>query len=137
MLEPVQLGGVTIERATLHNENEVRRLGVAVGDVVQLKRAGGVIPKIIAAEKQVSLDTTQTRLHGQEDKEERIRSMFQYPYRLPSTCPECSTPTYREEDGAPAVLQSDYKEHSEDCSSTATVRCQNMQCPAQAMERIR
>jgi len=70
LLEPVECAGVTISRATLHNFEEIQRLGVKKGDRVLLERAGDVIPKII---KVVA-----------SSGEHRVK-----PFRVPRRCPEC------------------------------------------------
>ncbi len=68
-LDPVQLGGVEITHATLHNQDEIDRLHVAKGDTVLLERAGDVIPHIVDVTKRAG------RKH--------------HPYTLPKTCPAC------------------------------------------------
>ncbi|MBU1404034.1 MAG: NAD-dependent DNA ligase LigA [Proteobacteria bacterium] len=70
VLEPVQIGGVTVRRATLHNEDELRRKGLMLGDTVLVQRAGDVIPEVV---KPVLENRT-----GQEQ-----------PVLMPSRCPEC------------------------------------------------
>ena len=70
MLEPVQLGGVTVSRSTLHNEDEIERLGLKIGDYVLVERGGDVIPKVVKVIEQ--------RRTGKEKK-----------FRPPATCPVC------------------------------------------------
>lgn len=75
-LEPVNIGGVTIKRATLHNEDEIQRLGVMIGDTVVVERAGDVIPKIISV------------LTDRRDGTE-------LDIVWPTVCPVCDTPVER------------------------------------------
>src|SRR5205814_2510539 len=70
MLEPVQLGGVTVSRSTLHNEDEIERLGLRIGDWVLIERGGDVIPKV--------LKVVESKRTGTERK-----------FRLPTSCPVC------------------------------------------------
>jgi DNA ligase (NAD+) len=76
VFEPVQIGGVTVTKSTLHNIDEVRRLGVHAGDTVLVERAGEVIPHVLKVVK-----------HGHEETE----------FKMPERCPECGTPVYRAE----------------------------------------
>jgi len=72
VLEPVSVGGVTIERATLHNQDEVERKDVRVGDTVIVQRAGDVIPEVFAVVK--------------EKRKPGARSKT---FSMPERCPEC------------------------------------------------
>jgi DNA ligase (NAD+) len=75
-LTAVQLAGTTVSRATLHNEDEIARKDIRVGDTVLVEKAGEIIPAVIA----VDLDR---------------RPAESEPYRFPDHCPECGTPTIR------------------------------------------
>lgn len=79
-LKPVFVGGVTVTNATLHNEDEVRRKDVRVGDTVIVRRAGDVIPEVVAIvpEKRPSRD-----LFGGE--------ALHPPFAMPTVCPECGS----------------------------------------------
>ena len=77
-MEPVQVGGVVVKLATLHNQDEVRRKGVLIGDTVVVRRAGDVIPEVLGPV--VSL----------RDGTERE-------FVMPTTCPECGTELGRPE----------------------------------------
>lgn len=77
-LEPVQVSGSTVARATLHNEDEIRRKDVRVGDTVVIEKAGEVIPKVVKV----------VEIPGQSRGE---------PFAMPKDCPECNTPLHRAE----------------------------------------
>ena len=75
-LEPVEVGGVTVERATLHNEEDIHRKDLREGDVVILQRAGDVIPQVVAP-------LTDLRMGNEQ------------PFSMPAECPACGTPVVR------------------------------------------
>ncbi len=78
VLEPVEIGGTTVSRATLHNEDEIRRLDVRIGDTVVVGRAGDVIPDIKKVLKELRTG------------KERI-------FHFPAKCPVCGEPVKRVE----------------------------------------
>ena len=78
VLEPVRIGGVTVEHASLHNQDEIERLDVRVRDTVFVERAGDVIPKVVKVVR-----------------EKRPRGTRRY--RLPESCPQCGSATLRPE----------------------------------------
>lgn len=76
-LEPVNIGGVIVRRATLHNEDEIARKDIRVGDTVIVQRAGDVIPQIVM----VLTDR---------------RTGHEQPFVMPDICPVCGSPVVRE-----------------------------------------
>ena len=77
-LVPVAIGGTTVSRATLHNADEIERLGLKIGDFVTVERGGDVIPKVV----EVLRDKRPADAHD---------------FVFPSKCPECGNPVVREE----------------------------------------
>jgi DNA ligase (NAD+) len=99
IMEPVQVGGVTVSRATLHNIDYIRQKDIRLGDTVVIQRAGEVIPEVVSVVKE--------KRTGQEQ-----------PIEPPTNCPACGAKVERVED-------------------EAALRCINLACPAQIVERIR
>src|SRR6266404_6387455 len=83
VLEPVKLGGVTIKLATLHNEDDIRRKDIRVGDMVVVKRAGDVIPQVVGP------------VLEQRTGKEKV-------FKYPDKCPSCGNPVVHEEGEAMA-----------------------------------
>ncbi|WP_047490847.1 NAD-dependent DNA ligase LigA [Terriglobus sp. TAA 43] len=79
VLAPVGIGGITVARATLHNPDEIARLGVKIGDSVAVERGGDVIPKITEV------------VHDAQHPRGDVEIVF------PSRCPRCDQPVLREE----------------------------------------
>ncbi len=79
IFEPVALAGTTVSRASLHNEDIVRSLGIRVGDQVTIEKAGEIIPQV------VSVDV-------------KARSGSEQLFEMPTHCPECGTPVVQRED---------------------------------------
>jgi DNA ligase (NAD+) len=75
-LRPVEVGGVIVSRATLHNEDEIERLGLQIDDEVVVERSGDVIPKVVRVSSQGS---------------------YRRPFQMPSSCPVCGSRVVREE----------------------------------------
>ena len=80
VMEPVKVSGSTVDRATLHNADELGRKGVLIGDMVVLRKAGDVIPEVVAP----VVD---------------LRTGSEHAFGFPTACPECGTVLVREEGG--------------------------------------
>lgn len=97
-LVPVFVGGVTVTNATLHNEDEVRRKDVRVGDTVIVRRAGDVIPEVVAVvlERRPMEDVPGSDLFNPTQQPKHP------PFELPRSCPVCGSHVVREEGEAVA-----------------------------------
>ena len=78
VLEPVEIGGITVQHATLHNFDDIARKDIRLGDLVRIKRAGDVIPYVVGP----IID---------------VRDGSERPIEMPTHCPSCGAPTVREE----------------------------------------
>ena len=97
-LAPVRLAGTTVSRATLHNLDFIRERDSHLGDYVTVQKAGDIIPEVVCAHP---------------DK----RDGSEMPFEMPTVCPSCGEPVFREE-------------------GEAAVRCTNASCPAQLSRGI-
>ncbi len=98
VLEPVRVAGVTVSRATLHNSDFISERDIRIGDTVVVQKAGDIIPEIV----RVVI----------EKRPDGVVS-----FEMPSVCPACGAPVYREE-------------------GESAVRCQNSMCPAQVRRNV-
>ena len=81
IVEPVRLAGTTVSAATLHNQDNIDRLDLRIGDTVLLQKAGEIIPEVLSVNKDKRPEGTA-------------------PFVMPAFCPECGSPVVRDEDGA-------------------------------------
>jgi len=108
VLEPVSVGGVTIKQAALHNEDDIRRKDIRVGDTVIIRRAGEVIPEVVGPVK--------TRRTGREKEFSLPDKLYDKEKKRPA-CPECQAEIFRPE-------------------GEVMYYCSNASCPAQVHERL-
>ena len=81
IVKPVRLAGTTVSAATLHNQDNIDRLDVRLGDTVVLQKAGEIIPEVVSVNYSKRPEGT-------------------VPFHMPEFCPECGSPVVRDEDGA-------------------------------------
>lgn len=81
VFDPIRLAGTTVTSATLHNQDNIERLDIRIGDTILVQKAGEIIPEVLEVRK---------------DR----RSKNAVPFHLPSVCPVCGAPVERDEDGA-------------------------------------
>jgi DNA ligase (NAD+) len=112
VLRPVFVGGVTVERATLHNLDDIHRKDLRPGDDVIIQRAGDVIPQVVAP-------VTSGSVEEEGRREERCARHAALPeWEMPAACPACGARVVRE-------------------TEQVAVRCPNRSCPAQLVESIK
>jgi len=107
VLDPVELAGTTVARASLHNAGMIEALGVRVGDRVFIQKAGEVIPQVVGVDAAART--------GDERR-----------FEMPAQCPSCGTPVVRELRDA----------ERPELGTEAATRCPNRLCPEQVKQRI-
>jgi len=119
VLRPVKVGGVTVSRSSLHNEDEINRLGLKIGDTVVVQRAGDVIPQVVEVLP-------------------KMRTGKERSFHMPKVCPICGQPTSRR-----LISSSGSRDVNSPSTSlraanagAATV-CTNPKCYAQQLRRLR
>ncbi len=115
-LAPVGIGGITVMRATLHNADEVARLGVRIGDLVQVERGGDVIPKIVQVVTEESVLPEGATFSSAAQKAGRKRGEGRE-IVFPATCPVCASELVKVE-------------------GEVDWRCVNASCPARLREEL-
>jgi len=108
ILEPVSVGGVTIKNAALHNEDDIRRKDIRIGDTVLIQRAGEVIPEVIGP--------VLSKRTGKEKEFDLLQKIYNKEKKRPA-CPECGGEVIKPE-------------------GEVMYYCSNATCPAQAQLRI-
>ncbi len=106
-LDPVQLGGTTVSRASLHNADRIDALDVRIGDWVLIEKAGEIIPQVVGVD-----------VAGREGDPPK--------FKMPATCPACGTSVVRE-------LRDP---ENPDLGVGAATRCPNRACPEQIKQRV-
>ena len=96
IFDPIQLAGTTVSRATLHNQDFITSKGISIGDTIIVRKAGDIIPEVLSVKS-----------HNEDAPV----------YQIPSFCPSCNSPVFREE-------------------GEAVIRCTNADCPAQLLRHL-
>lgn len=115
-LAPVGIGGITVTRATLHNADEILRLGVRIGDLVQVERGGDVIPKIVQVVEEESVLPDGAVFSEAATRVGRRRGEGR-PIVFPAVCPVCAATLVKVE-------------------GEVDWRCVNASCPARLREEL-
>jgi DNA ligase (NAD+) len=108
ILEPVAVGGVTIKQAALHNEDDIRRKDIRIGDTVVIRRAGEVIPEVV--------EPIKSKRTGKEKEFRLLDRIYDKEKKRPA-CPVCGSEVFRPE-------------------GEVMYYCSNASCPAQVHERL-
>lgn len=119
-LEPVHLAGTVVKRATLHNEDDMRRKDIRIGDTVIIEKAGEIIPAVI--------QVVTARRTGEEKE-----------FHFPKTCPECGSKVFKRDESQTSLDDSKQNGDTSTRSSAKTQvvwRCPNPDCPAQVRGRL-